>query len=172
MKQKPISSLSREEREKARVRAGKLFEKGVSEAEVARIFRATRTAANQWHHAWEEHGMKGLQSKGHPGFESRLSPRKRLTFKKAIQKGPLSHGFPTDLWTIPRLAMVLKKATGVDFSDPWVWHIVRGLGFTPQKPQVQAAKRDEKAIAEWKAKRLPGLKKMGGNAWIFSGLRG
>ena len=33
------------------------------------------------------------------------------------------------------------------------------LGFTPQKPQVRAAKRDEAAIAAWKAKRLPGLKK-------------
>lgn len=167
---KHISSLSREGREKARLKAGKLFGKGVSQAEVARRFGATRTAALYWHQAWKEDKTNGLRSKGHPGFASKLSEHKRAVFKDAIKKGPLSHGFPTNLWTIPRLSSVMKKTTGVAFSDVWTWHIVRGLGFTPQKPQVRSAKRDEKAIAAWKAKRLLGLKKMGGNAWIFSGV--
>jgi transposase len=66
----------------------------------------------------------------------------------------------------------MRKVTGVAFSGAWTWHIVRSLGFTPQKPQVRSVKRDEAAIAAWKEKRLPGLKKMGGTVWIFSGLRG
>ncbi len=169
---KHISSLSREGREKARLHAGKLFGKGISQAEVARRFGATRTASLYWHRAWKKDKAKGLQSKGHPGFASKLSESKRAVFKKAILKGPLSHGFPTNLWTLPRLSVVMKQTTGVSFCNVWTWHIVRGLGFTPQKPQVLSAKRDEEAIVAWKAKRLPGLKKMGGNAWIFSGLRG
>ena len=167
-----MSSLSREEREKARLRAGKLFSKGVSASEVARRLLATRAAASLWHIAWEKDGKDGLKSKGHPGFESKLSSSERARFRKAILTGPLLHGFETDLWTISRLGVVMKKVTGISFSDPWVWHIVRSLGFTPQKPQVRSGKRDEEAIRRWKAKRLPGLKKMGGNAWIFSGLRG
>lgn len=169
---KHISSLSREEREKARLVAGKLFGKGISQAEVARRFGATRTAALYWHRAWTKDKARGLRSKGQPGFASKLSERKRVVFKEAILKGPLSHGFPTNLWTLKRLGVVMRKTTGVAFSDVWTWHIVRGLGFTPQKPQVRSVKRDEKAIAAWKARRLPGLKKMGSNAWIFSGLRG
>lgn len=169
---KHISSLSREGREKARLTAGKLFAKGISEAEVARRFGATRTAALYWHRTWKKDKKNGLKSKGRPGFASKLSEEKRAHFKESILKGPLSHGFPTNLWTLKRLGVVMKKTTGVAFSDVWTWHIVRGLGFTPQKPQVRSAKRDEKAVAAWKATRLPGLKKMGGNAWIFSGLRG
>ncbi len=167
---KHISSLSREGREKARLAAGTLFRTGISQAEVGRRFGATRTAALYWYRAWKKKGIKGLKSKGRSGFASKLSTSKRSVFKKAILKGPLSHGFPTNLWTLPRLRVVMKHTTGVRFSTVWTWHIVRELGFTPQKPQVRAAKRDEAAIAAWKAKRLPGLKKMGGNAWIFSGL--
>lgn len=169
---KHISSLSREGREKARLAAGKLFRKGISQAEVARRFGATRTAALYWYRAWRKKGAKGLRSKGQPGFASRLTEEKRKIFKRAIEQGPERHGFETQLWTLSRLAAVMKKTTGVRFGHNHTWEIVRSLGFTCQKPQVKARERDEKAIAEWKAKRLPGLKKMGGNAWIFPGLRG
>lgn len=169
---KYISSLSREGREKARVAAGKLFRKGISQAEVARRFGATRTAALYWYRAWERDGVNGLKSKGKPGFPSRLTENKRRIFKRAIEEGPEHYGFDTQLWTLSRLASVMRKTTGIRFGHNHTWEIVRSLGFTCQKPRVKARERDEKAIAEWKAKRLPGLKKMGGNAWIFSGLRG
>lgn len=169
---KHISSLSREGREKARLAAGRLFSKGITQAEVARRFGATRTAALYWHRLWKQKGSAGLRSKGKPGFASRLTEDKRKRFKRAILQGPLRYGFETQLWTLSRLAAVMQKTTGVRFGHNHTWEIVRSLGFTCQKPRVKARERDEKAIAEWKAKRLPGLKKMGENAWIFSGLRG
>jgi len=118
----------------------------------------------------KKHGMEGLMSKGHPGFPSALTEEKRKRFKQAILKGPLAYGYETNLWTLPRLATVLKKVGGVKFSEVWTWHIVRDLGFTPQKPQVRAAQRDEKAIADWKTKTLPGLKKMGWGKRVSSGV--
>lgn len=169
---KHISSLSREGREKARLQAGRLFVKGISQAEVARRFGATRTAALYWRRAWEKDKRNGLRSKGKPGFTSRLTTEKRTKFKRAIEQGPESHGFETQLWTLSRLAVVMKKVTGVQFGHNHTWEIVRSLGFTCQKPRVRAKERDEQAIRAWKARRLPGLKKMGENAWIFSGLRG
>lgn len=154
------------------MKAGKLFGKGIAQAEVARRFGATRTAALYWYRAWQKDKTNGLKSKGKPGFASRLSEKNRKRFKRAIEQGPEYHGFETQLWTLSRLAAVMKKTTGVRFGHNHTWEVVRSLGFTCQKPQVRARERDEMAIAEWKAKRLPGLKKMGGNAWIFSGLRG
>src|SRR3989344_6842631 len=167
---KHISSLSREGREKARLAAGRLFSKGIAQAEGARRFGAPRTAALYWHRAWKKNGSAGLKSKGKPGFASRLTEEKRKRFKRAILQGPEHHGFETQLWTLSRLAVVMQKTTGVRFGHNHTWEIVRSLGFTCQKPRVKARERDEKAIAAWKAKRLPGLKKMGGNAWIFSSL--
>lgn len=170
MKNKHISSLSHKEREKVRLNAGKLFQKGASQAEVARRLKATPTAVNYWHNAWKDRGIKGLKSKGHTGFASKLTEEKRMLFKGAILKGPLEYGYQTNLWTLPRLSAVLRRVSGFRCSDVWTWHIVRNLGFTPQKPQVKARERDEKVIAEWKAKTLPGLKKMGGKTWLLSGV--
>jgi putative transposase len=170
MKYTHISTLSRKEREKTRLKAGKLFQKGLSQAEVARRFKVTPAAVNYWHEAWKTKGVRGLQSKGQTGFPSRLTEEKRTVFRRAILKGPQEYGFETNLWTLSRLASVMKKTTGVTFGHNHTWEIVRALGFTCQKPQVRARERDEEAIKAWKTKRLPGLKKMGSNAWIFSGL--
>lgn len=170
MRHKHISSLSRKERERVRLKAGKLFQKGIAQAEVARRLKATPAAVSYWHTAWKKKGVRGLQSKGHTGFASKLTKEKQILFKKAIIKGPLMYGYETNLWTLSRLSAILRRVTGFRCSDVWTWHIVRNLGFTPQKPQVQARERDEKAIAEWKTKTLPGLKKMGGKTWILSGV--
>lgn len=170
MKNKHISSLSHKERGKVRLKAGRLFQKGVSQAEVARRFKATPAAVNYWHIAWKNRGMQGLKSKGHTGFASKLTKDKRSLFRRAILKGPLKNGYQTNLWTLPRLRAVMKKETGCAFSEVWVWHIVRMLGFTPQKPQIIAREQDKKDVVEWKEKRLPGLKKMGSQTRVLSGI--
>lgn len=158
---KYIPSLSREEREKRRTKAASLFKKGVSHAEISRRLDVSPAAVTQWRNAYAHGGKKALRSKGHPGFPSKVTPEKRVRFKAEILKGPLAHGYPTNLWTLPRLGAVLRKIVRVQFSDVWVWNIVRDLGFTPQKPQVKAKQRDEQAIAGWRTATLPNLKKMG-----------
>ena len=106
-----ISSLAHKRREQVRFKAGKLFKRGLNQAEVARKLKVTPAAVNYWHKDWEKHGLNGLKSKGHPGFESGLGDVKRLLFKKAVIKGPQRFGFESDLWTLPRLTAVLKKVT-------------------------------------------------------------
>lgn len=161
MKQKHKFSSSRKEMEKRRLKAAKMFEKGKTQAEVARRFKVTPTAASQWHEAWKEGGAEALKSKGHPGFLSEMTEENRQKLKKILLSGPVKYGYLTELWTLSRVAEVIKKEFRITFSEVWVWHIIRDLGFTPQKPQVKAKQRNEKAISEWKAKALPGLKKMG-----------
>jgi transposase len=112
--------------------------------------------------------MDGLDSKGPPGFASALDGQKKKKFKKAILRGPLLNGYATDLWTLNRLSEVLKRTTRVAFGPVRTWQVVRELGFTPQKPQLKAKERDEKAIEDWKTRRLPGLKKMGRQTWVLA----
>lgn len=170
MKNKHVSSLSHKERERVRLIGGRLFQRGISQAEVARRLKATPAAVSYWHRDWKDQGIKGLASKGHTGFASKLTKEKRLLFKRAVLRGPLEYGYQTNLWTLPRLSAVLRRVTGFRCSDVWTWHIVRNLGFTPQKPQIKARERNNTAIAEWKAKTLPDLKKMGGKTWVLSGI--
>lgn len=169
MKNKHAPLLSRKKRETTRLKAAKLFKKNIPQAEIARKFRITPAAVNYWHKAWKKGGVRALKSKGQPGVPSKLTSEDRMTFKKAILKGPLAYGYETDFWTLSRLSAVMKKVTGVKFGITHTWEIVRSLGFTPQTPKVVAAERDDKAIEEWVKKRLPDLKKMGGNLWVLSG---
>ncbi len=161
MKNSHKSSLSHKDKECIRLKAGKMFNKGYSQADVARKFNVSTAATNQWYQTWEKNGLDGLKSKGHTGFDSKLTKEKRQAFKKAILKGPHFFGYETDLWTLSRLATVMRKVNKLKFSEVWIWKIVRDLGFTPQKPQVKAKQRDEKKIKEWKENVLPDLKKMG-----------
>jgi len=153
--------LSRKDKEKRRFKAAKMFKKGVSQVDVARKFNVTPTAVSQWRKAWDKKGEEALKSKGPPGFSSKLTEENRKELKKILKTGPVRYGYPTELWTLSRIAEVIKEEFRITFTDVWVWHILHDLGFTPQKPQVKSRQRNEKAIAWWKEKKLPSLKKMG-----------
>lgn len=170
MKQKHKLLLSRKDKEKRRLKAAKMFEKGQSQAAVARKFNITTAAINQWHEAWKRGGAKALKSKGHPGFPSELTETDRRRLKKIILAGPGRYGYQTELWTLSRMAAVIKKEFRITFTEVWVWKIVISLGFTCQKPQLKSKERNEKAIIKWKTETFPGLKKMGAKKWLFTGV--
>lgn len=143
------------------MKAGKLFENGMSQAEVARELGVSTAATKYWHDAWKKNGSKGLKSKGRPGFASKFTQEKRVKLRKIIIKGAKHYGYPTDFWTINRMMAVTRKELRLSFKKTWIWMIVLSLGFSCQKPQSISKERNEKFISDWKAKTWPGLKKMG-----------
>src|SRR6266852_199818 len=80
----------------------------------------------------------------------------------ALLKGPGAHGFATELWTLPRVATLIERLTRVRYHPGHVWYILRRLGWSLQRPTRQARERDEAAIAEWKRRRWPQVKKTPG----------
>lgn len=172
MNTKYLSSLSREAKEKRRRKAGHLFQKGISQAEVARRLRVTPAAVHGWYHTWKDQGMRGLKSKGATGFSSVFTQKDRKKLKTAILKGARAFGYDTDLWTLERIGTVMKRVTGKSFGTTWIWQIVLSLGFTSQKPERRSRERDEEAIREWEKHTFPRLKKMGAKTWIFAGVSG
>ncbi len=143
------------------MKAGKMFARGVSQAKAARKLKVTPTAVKYWHDMWKKNGLKGLKSKGHPGFASKFTSEKKARLKKIILKGAKHYGYSTDFWTINRIMATVKKELKLSFKQTWIWMIVLSLGFTCQKPQTKSKERNEQAIAGWKVKTWPRLKKMG-----------
>jgi transposase len=88
-----------------------------------------------------------------------MTAPERGKLRKMLLSGAVSQGFPTELWTLARIAKLIKREFGHAFSTVHVWRIVRGLGFSSQRPTGRAIERDEAAIIEWKAKRWPALNK-------------
>ena len=69
---------------------------------------------------------------------------------KILLAGPLKAGYRTDLWTCPRVAEVIANTFHVKYHPAHVWKILRGFGWTPQRPEQRARERDEKAVRCWR----------------------
>jgi transposase len=133
--------------EARRLQAAKLFAQGESQAAVARALGVTTAATNYWHQAWQTNGRMGLRAAGRAGRKPRLERTQWATIERGLRAGPAAHGFSTDVWTLPRVATLIERLTGVVHHPGHVWRLLRGMGWSLQRPTRRARERDEAAIA-------------------------
>jgi transposase len=145
--------------EERRLRAARLLEKGVSQSEVARHVGVHRQSVSRWAQQLEQEGPAGLKQAGRAGRKPRLSVEDLERIELGLKKGPEEFGYESGLWTSARVARLIQQECGVDYHPGHVWRILRQLGWSCQRPTGRALERDEKAIAEWKRKRWPEIKK-------------
>jgi transposase len=142
-----------------RNRAAALFRQGVTQAEVARRLGVTASAACRWYAAWKDGGREGLQIAERLGRPPRLEEGQRAFLQQELLRGAAAHGFVTDLWTLPRIAELIQRLFGVHYHPGHVWRVLRGLGWSLQRPTTRARERDEEAIIRWQKTTWPRLKK-------------
>jgi transposase len=149
--------------EKRRQQAGRLFAKNHSAPEVGRRLGVARQVAYRWKSAWDQGGGAALASKGSAGPKSKLTGKQTQAVVRALLAGPVTQGYKTALWTLPRVALLIRDLTGVDYHPGHVWRLFGASGFSCQRPERQAVERDEKAVRHWKRVRWPALKKRRSN---------
>lgn len=143
-----------------RMRAGTMFDKGSSQADVARELGVSRETASQWHATWRERGVEGLHGAQRAGRLPRLTDEQLAKVERALEKGPTGNGFATELWTLARIATVIEKTTGVSYSTTQTWSILRTrLGWSRQRRARKAIEAEQDAIAAWARDRWPVVKK-------------
>ena len=145
--------------EKRRFAAQKLLAAGIHQSEVARRLGVHRQSVSRWAAALEKQGKDALRKAGRAGRLPRLSQPQKEAIKAALVEGPEAYGYATSLWTIGRVAALIEQKTGVKYHKGHAWKILRGLGWSSQRPVGRALERDEKAIAHWKKKQWPAIKK-------------
>jgi transposase len=136
-----------------------MFERNVPVSEVARRLGVASQVIYRWREAWERGGEQALASKGPAGPKSRLTEAQVNEIVAALLKGPVAQGYKTQLWTLPRVACLIKDLTGVQYHPGHVWRILGSLGFSCQRPERRAIERDEEAIRQWKRVHWPAIKK-------------
>ena len=145
--------------EQRRLKAARLFDQGVSQAEVARRLGVHRQSVNRWHQAWKSKGTSALRQAGRAGRKPRLQPAQLEQVRRGLKAGPEALGYGTGLWTIWRVADLIERETGQKYHPGHVWKILRSLGWSCQRPVGRAIQRDEGAIQTWKKVRWPEIKK-------------
>ena len=139
--------------------AGQLLLEGRTIGEVMEIVGASRSSVKRWKRAVKEGGMEALKAKPHPGPEPRLDAGKKRMLLELLLAGPREAGYHNELWTCSRVAAVIAKKFHVSYHPCHVWKILRNLGWTSQKPEQQARESDDDAIARWRKRDWPRIKK-------------
>ena len=145
--------------DRRRKQAARLFVAGVVQAHVAQRLQASRQSVSRWHREWRRGGVAALRAAGRAGRLPRLDDGQLSLVDRALRQGAPAHGFNTNLWTLPRIANVIKRLTNVRYHPGHVWKILRSMGWTLQRPAKRARERNEAAVRQWIAKEWPALKK-------------
>jgi len=150
--------------EARRLQAARLFSQGETQGAVARALGVTTAAVNHWHQRWRAKGRWGLKGAGRAGRKPKLDAQQLAKVERALRAGPGAHGFTTALWTLPRVATVIQRMTGVRHHPSHVGRLLQQLDWSLQRPGRRARERDEPAIERWKTRRWAQLKKTPGAA--------
>lgn len=148
-----------EQLEQRRLKAARLFDQGLSQAEVSRKLKVHRQSVSRWHQTWEDRGTKALKGAGRAGRKPRLLPTQLEHLGRGLKEGPEVLGYGTGLWTTGRVADLIERQTGQKFHPGHVWRMLRSLGWSCQRPVGRATQRNEPAIQRWKRVRWPEIKK-------------
>ena len=148
-----------------RQQAARLFAAGRdTQGAIARQLRVSRQSVMRWYRAWRKGGRAALRGPGRAGRKPRLSREQLGRVEAALREGPHAHGFRTNLWTLPRVARVIKQLTGVQYHPGHVWRLLGAMNWTVQRPAKRAKERNEPAIQAWMTTRWPKVKKTLGAA--------
>jgi len=142
-----------------RLRAARLFAKKIKHAEIARRLKVSRVSVHHWHKRWKRSGRKGLRATGRLGRKTRITMKQIACVQETLLKGPKTQGYVTEIWTVDRIAAVIRKETGISYHPGHVWKILKRMGWTCQKPETRAKERDERAIKYWVKHTWPEIKK-------------
>lgn len=154
-----MAKRAMDEATKKRVRAGRLLQKGKTPAEVAIDVGVARQTVYTWKAIFAEGGIDALRAVPPRGRPATLDEAQREELRRAVLQNPTEHGFGTELWTLKRVGVVIKRLHGVKLSLAQIWRILGSLGFSPQKPDKRAIERNEEVVRDWKRRKWPALKK-------------
>lgn len=145
--------------ERRRRRAVHLWQQGRSQTTIAQTVGASRGSVWRWVRTYQAEGRAGLRARPVPGRPSYLSAEHKAHLAHVLLGGAQAAGYRTELWTLKRIAKIIRQEFQVRYPPNALWHLLRGMGWSCQKPERRACQRDEAAIAHWRRYRWPHIKK-------------
>jgi transposase len=145
--------------ERRRFAALGLLKQGLNQSEVARRVKVCSQTVSRWAKASAMGGRQSLRAAGRAGRRPLLEHKERERLVSLLVEGPEKFGYETPLWTCERVSHLIEQQFGICYHAGHVWKLLRQLNWSPQRPAGRALERNEEAIAEWKRKTWPAIKK-------------
>ena len=143
-----------DETTKRRLRAGRMLLAGRDVAEVALVIGVARQTVYTWKGRLDKGGIDALRTMPRSGRPSRLNEAQLAGLRRTLLQNPTEHGFGTQLWTLERVGLLIKRMYAVEYGQTQVWNILGALGFSIQKPEQGAVEHNEGDLRGWKQTRL------------------
>lgn len=148
-----------EELQRRRIRAVELMSSGQSHTKIAEVLGVDRGTLYRWRRIALA-GPDGLKAVAHPGAPRQLEEAQFHELEYLLGQGAKTHGWPNELWTSKRVAILIQKFFDVQYHEGHVRRIMRNvLHWSGQKPECQARERDDAEIERWKQEEFPLIKK-------------
>ncbi|OQY99298.1 MAG: hypothetical protein B6D35_09655 [Candidatus Brocadia sp. UTAMX2] len=72
-----------------------------------------------------------------------------------LRQPATDYGFASDLWTGPRVRILIRNKFGVKMHRDYMPRFLRRLGFVRKSPERRALEQDIKEVRRWKRHELP-----------------
>lgn len=142
-----------------RRRALRLLDEGLSLNAVARRVGCAPSSVLRWRELRTRKGDGVFEVGVSPGRPTRLSEKQLGKLEKLLLRGPVACGYPTDLWTTKRIAVLIEREFGVSYHRDHIGRLMKKLGWSHQKPERRAVERNEERIQRWIEEDWPRVKK-------------
>ena len=159
------AQLTSEQMEERRLAAARLLRQGqLSQAGIARQLGVSRASVCRWAATLAQRGRRGLKARPIPGRLPRLDEKAWRRLGRLLDRGAVAAGFPTERWTLTRIAALIAREFGVRYHPRYLERPLKAHGFSVQRPAPRAKERDELVIAVWPKRDWVALKKRRGGS--------
>ena len=159
MKKRDGRSIPREALEHYRFQAIELRTKGWKVNKIAEAFGIERETVSRWISKAEKYGKNSLKSRKAKGAKPKLSIEQKEEIINCLKKSAMEFDFETPLWTSKRVKQLILKKFNISIHISKICQWFKKIGLSPQKPEKESPKKDNKLIKRWFKEEWPKIEK-------------
>ena len=137
----------------------KLSKENFKQEKIAEILNKSQGWVSQILNKFEKEGYEGLKEKKAKGAISKLNDTQKEELRANINRGAEAYGFEGNIWNRKRVKLLIEERFGICYSERQSDRIIKGMGFTTQRPKKVDYRQNEDNIRQWKEIELPKIKK-------------
>jgi len=150
-------AISHETLEEMRWLAVRMVWQGIRVVDIATGMRLHSSTIFGWWRKYRRGGNGALKSTKAPGARPKLKQSQVLKLIEMLRRPAQDYGFDSDLWTGPRVRVLIKEKFGVRFHAKHMPRFLTRLGLVRKSPERRALEQDPREVRHLKQRVLPRL---------------